>query len=95
MYLAFCEKCNKAVPQTETHHIIPIAILKARKYQVVPTVDNTIELCHECHEQIHHKFRPDKWNWKILCNKTYKMRKVEKLDKLILEMKVVQMDRQV
>jgi len=89
--MCLCEKCKQKEAETK-HHIIPKAILHSRKYQIQPTVSNKMEICKECHEVIHHRFKPHKYWWKWLETKTLKMKNVNRLNNLIIEMRIMQLE---
>jgi 5-methylcytosine-specific restriction endonuclease McrA len=91
--MPLCEKCGNPVlhEDIESHHIIPIAIIKAMKYKFNHTISNKMNLCYECHETIHHRFKPGKFWWKKLVDRTLKMKGSEKIDALILEVRKMQL----
>ncbi|MCK9458731.1 MAG: HNH endonuclease [Proteobacteria bacterium] len=92
--MPICEKCKSSVlhDNIEKHHIIPIAIIKAMKYYFNPTVSNKMWVCSHCHEEIHRLFKPHKFWWKKLGDKTLKIKGSEKLNRLIEEIKQMQME---
>lgn len=80
-----CRKCNKWHPELQWHHIIPKGIIDEMKYKFIHTISNKIPLCSECHAIIHEKYRPYKYHWKVLHDKTLKMKRLEDFNKLIEE----------
>ncbi len=92
--MPICKRCGNSVlhENVQKHHIIPIGIIKKMKYPFKHRVSNTIFICKDCHEIIHHKFQPEKFWWKKLEDKTLKMKGPKKFDKLINEMKEMQME---
>jgi hypothetical protein len=89
--MCLCKKCKQKEAETN-HYIIPKAIMHSRKYQIHPTVSNRMEICKECHEIIHHRFSPYKYWWKWLETKTLKMKNVNRLNNLIIEMRIMQLE---
>jgi 5-methylcytosine-specific restriction endonuclease McrA len=92
--MLICERCGNPTlhENIESHHIIPVAIIKAMKYKFEHTISNKMILCYDCHEKIHFKFRPDKFWWKKLEDRTLKMRGSKKIDALILEIREMQVN---
>ena len=54
--LQTCELCRRQVPSTTRHHLIPRTVHKNkwfRKQYTREEMNQTIDLCRDCHGQIH------------------------------------------
>ncbi len=79
--IPFCPRCGIQYygEPFESHHIIPLAILK-KHHIVIPS--NKILVCHDCHKLIHKKVVPPKTIWYEIEDRISKAKSSQRLVKI-------------